>query len=257
MFNKSNADVLFMRGRFEEAAQMYLDGAREGDVSAAFNYGYCLLHGKGVEYNPAEAKSYFMFARDIEGGESCYNLAMLYMHGEGVKKDYHLALRYMKISAEQGCVEAQLYLGMAYTTGYLLEPEIRGICMIPFHKPEYVAPSELLLEGYVEDAEADEERRFSVISADARSAFEWFRKAAHADPTYVGELVAKGQFLYAKCYIDGMGTDFNRMKGEQLMLAAGKSGSTDAVAYLAENGIDPTRVLAEARAEKRKRSGGV
>lgn len=257
MFNKANADVLYMRGRFEEAAQMYLDGAAEGDVGAAFNYGYCLLHGKGVDYNPTEAKSYFAYARDMEGGEACYSLAMLYIHGEGVKKDYAKALEYMKISAEQGCVEAQLYLGMAYTTGYMLEPEIRGICMIPFHKPEYAVPSDLLLDGYVEDAESDEELRFSTVSADARSAFEWFRKAAHADPTYVGELVAKGQFLYAKCYIDGMGTEFNRTKGERLMLAAGKSGSREAVAFISENGIDPTRVLAEAKAERRKRSGGV
>ncbi len=256
MYDK-HADVLFMRGEHEKAAEIYLEAARDGDIDASFNYGYCLMHGIGVDYDPTEAKSFFAFARDMEGGESCYNLAMLYLHGEGVRRDYRQALRYMRISASQGCIEAQLYLGMAYTTGYMLEPDVQSICMIPFHKPEYRTPDTFLLMGDIPDAEADEEARFSVISADARRAFEWFRRAAHHDPTYVASLVAKGQYLYAKCYIDGLGTDFDRQKGELLMLAAGKSGSEEAVAYLTENAISPERLLAEARAEKYGYKGGV
>lgn len=256
MYDK-HADVLFMRGEYEKAAEMYLEAARDGDIDASFNYGYCLMHGIGVDYDPTEAKSFFAFARDMEGGESCYNLAMLYLHGEGVRRDYHQALRYMRISASQGCIEAQLYLGMAYTTGYMLEPDVQSICMIPFHKPEYRTPDTFLLMGDIPDAEADEEARFSVISADARRAFEWFRRAAHHDPTYVASLVAKGQYLYAKCYIDGLGTDFDRQKGELLMLAAGKSGSSEAVAYLTENAVSPERLLADARAEKYGYKGGV
>ena len=139
----------------------------------------------------------------------------------------------------------------------MLEPDIQGICMIPFHKPEYRTPDAFLLMGDIPDAEADEEARFSVVSADARRAFEWFRRAAHHDPTYVASLVAKGQYLYAKCYIDGMGTDFDRKKGELLMLAAGKSGSEEAVAYLTENAVSPERLLAESRAEKHGYKGGV
>ena len=256
MYDK-HADVLFMRGEYEKAAEMYLEAARDGDIDASFNYGYCLLHGMGVDYDPAEAKSFFSFARDMEGGESCYNIAMLYLHGEGVRRDYRQAFRYMTVSASQGCIEAQLYLGMVYTTGYMLEPDIQGICMIPFHKPEYRIPDAFLLMGDIPDAEADEEARFSVVSADARRAFEWFRRAAHHDPTYVASLVAKGQYLYAKCYIDGMGTDFDRKKGELLMLAAGKSGSEEAVAYLTENAVSPERLLAEAKAEKYGYKGGV
>lgn len=256
MYDK-HADVLFMRGEYERAAEMYLEAARDGDIDASFNYGYCLMRGLGVDYDPAAAKSFFAFARDIEGGESCYNLAMLYLHGEGVRRDYRQALRYMTVSASQGCIEAQLYLGMAYTTGYMLEPDIQSICMIPFHKPEYRTPDTFLLMGDIPDAEADEEARFSVISADARRAFEWFRRAAHHDPTYVASLVAKGQYLYAKCYIDGLGTDFDRQKGELLMLAAGKSGSEEAVAYLSENAVSPERLLAEAKANKYGYKGGV
>ncbi len=238
MYEKLTADVKFLEGDFESAAQMYLEGARDGDPLASFNYGYCLWHGLGVEKNPSEAKSFFAFARDLEGGEACYNIAMLYLHGEGVSKDYKKAYDYMCISADGGCIEALLYLGMAYTSGCMFEPDITGISMIPTHKPEYRNYSELL-EGYVEDFELDEELRYSALKQDARRAFECFQAAARHDPTYVEGLVATGKYLYAKCYVDGLGVDFDREKSIRLMLLAGKSGSREALAYIAENGLTP------------------
>ena len=236
MYDKSCADVAFMQGDTEIAAQMYLEGAREGDALASFNYGYCLWRGIGAPYDPKEAKSFFAFARDLEGGEACYNIAMLYLHGEGVAKDYVKSYEYMKISAEQGCIEAQLYLGMAYTSGCMFEPDIVGISMIPCHTPEY-RDDTMLLDGYVEDFELDESLRYSAVKQDGRSAFEWFQAAARHSTEYVEDLVAKGKFLYARCYVDGLGTDFDRAKSVRLMLAAQKSGSPEATAYIIENGI--------------------
>lgn len=252
MSKKLEADVLFLNSEYEAAADKYLDGAREGDRLSAFNYGYCLWKGLGRAYNPKEAKSYFAFARDLDGGEACYNLAMMYMHGEGVSRDYKKALQYMTISAEQGAIEAQLYLGMAYTLGCMFEPDIVGISLIPFHKPEYRREDSFLLSGNTYD-EREEDERFSVISADAREAFLWFQTAARHDPTYVSELVAKGKYLYAKCYIDGLGTDFDRMRGARIMLLAGKEGSSEAIAFLKENGIDPNQLLSDGRTKKKYR----
>lgn len=249
MYEKLKADVEFINGNYEAAADMYLEGARDGDSLAAFNYGYCLLRGLGREYNPKEAKSYFSFARNMEGGEAYYNLAMLYLHGEGVKQDFNLAHRYMRMSAEDGCIEAQLYMGMASTLGCMFEPDVIGICMIPYHKPEYRDISTPLLTGYVPDFD-EEDERFAVIKADARSAFEWFRTAARHDPTYVEELSAKGKYLYAKCFIDGLGTEFDREKGTRLMLVAGKGGSSEAVAFLKENGVTPEMIYALGKGNK-------
>ncbi|MBQ3015958.1 MAG: sel1 repeat family protein [Clostridia bacterium] len=242
-FEKSVADVLFMKGEYERAAEMYLEGAKDGEEIASFDYAYCLLRGYGVPRDPEMAKSFFTFARDMDGGASCYNLAVMYLEGNGVEKNYRTAIQYMSDAADMGCVEAMLYLGMAYTTGYVLYPEITSICMIPYHKSE-LRDNMFCLPGSSEALdEADEEARFTVIKADARRAFEYFSDAAHADSTYVEDLVAKGKYLYAKCYIDGMGTDFNREVGLKLMLTAGKSGSEDAVAYLAENGITEKLLL--------------
>ena len=238
MYEKLKADVEFLNKNYAIAAEMYLEGAREGDVVASFNYGYCLRNGYGVKKDPMEAKSFFAFARDMEGGESCYNIAMLYLHGEGVGKDYKKAYEYLSASADRGCVEALLYLGMTYTTGYMMSPDIIGISMIPAHKAEYRNYSQLI-EGFVEDFELDEELRSTAVKMDARRAFECFQAAARHDPTYVEDLVAKGKFLYARCYVDGLGVDFDRDKSIRLMLSAGKSGSPEALAYIAENGLTP------------------
>jgi TPR repeat protein len=62
MYEKSIADLAFMEGDFERAAEMYLEGARNGDALASFNYGYCLWRGIGAPYDPKEAKSFFAFA---------------------------------------------------------------------------------------------------------------------------------------------------------------------------------------------------
>ena len=251
VYEKSIADVAFMEGDFEAAAGMYLEAARDGDALASFNYGYCLWRGKGVGYDPKEAKSFFAFARDLEGGEACYNIAMLYLHGEGVAKDYKKSYEYMKVSAEQGCIEAQLYLGMAYTSGCMFEPEIVGISMIPCHTPEYM-DSIPLLDGDIPDFELDEELRYSAIKQDARQAFEWFQAAARHSTSYVEDLVAKGKYLYARCYVDGLGTDFDRDKSVRLMLAAQRSGSPEATAYIIENGITPEMLTGSSKKKLRK-----
>lgn len=244
----AQAHTLYLDGDTTRAAHAYYELAREGDAAAALAYGYCLWRGIGCERSEREAKSFFSFARELEGGDALYNLSLMYMHGEGVARDYKKCIAYMRDAADLGCVEAQLYLGMVYTTGFLLEPDITGICPIPFHTPEYRQAGQLLT-GEVEDAEREEHERSFAVMADAREAFSYFRMAAYADPTYTAELVAKGQFLYAKCYLDGLGTEVDRPRAMRLMLAAGKSGSVEAVDFLRESGVTPDRLLAMVRRE--------
>ena len=66
MYEKLKADVEFLDGNYVTAADMYLEGARDGESVAAFNYGYCLWRGYGRAYDPKEAKSYFSFADRFE-----------------------------------------------------------------------------------------------------------------------------------------------------------------------------------------------
>ncbi len=230
MFDLNKAKVLFLDGEYERAAEMFYEGAGEGDAEAAFNYGYCLLHGFGLERDLEAAKSFFTFASSSVG-EANYNLAVMYFHGKGVKRDYKRAYEYMHDAAEANVIEAQLYLGIAHTMGIMFEPDITSISLIPFHTPEYEDVSNLLV-GDVEDIDEDDEKRLAAIRADAVSAFSWFRMAAAHSPDYVEELSQRGKFLFARCFIDGLGTDPNRKLGDALMLRAAEDGSREAVAYI-------------------------
>ena len=129
----------------------------------------------------------------------------------------------------------------------MFEPDIVRISMIPYHTP-VMRSDDFLLDGDIEDFERDEDLRYSAIRQDARQAFEWFQAAARHNPAYVDDLVAKGKYLYARCYVDGLGTDFDRDKSVRLMFAAEKSGSKEATAYILENGL--TRDMIENKSHK-------
>ena len=230
MFDLKTAKVLYINGEYERAAQMFYEGATEGDSEAAFNYAYCLMNGHGVERDPALAKSFYVFASHTVG-EACYNLAVMHLHGNGVKRNYKKCIEYMNDAAELGIIEAQLYLGVAYTLGSIFEPDIVSISLLPYHTPEYNSPG-YYIEGDVPDYEADEEERIAAVRQDPHRAFSWFRTAAAHSPDYVEELSNKGKYLYARCFIDGLGTDFNLQRGNALMLLAASEGSEEARIYL-------------------------
>lgn len=230
MFDINTAKVLFMDGEYEKAAEMFYDGAAEGNAEAAFDYGYCLMNGIGVEQNLSLAKTFYTFASGIVG-EAAYNLSVMYLHGSGVARDYRRSYEYMRDAAELGVIEAQLYLGVAHTLGSMFEPDICSISLIPYHTPEYTSPI-MYLPGDVPDLSDDEEKRIAAVRFDPISAFSWFRTAAKHSPDYVEELSQKGKFLYARCFIDGLGTDFNRDRGNALMLLAAADGSEEAMTYL-------------------------
>lgn len=230
MFDLNTAKVLFLDKEYERAAAMFYEGACEGNAEAAFNYGYCLANGYGVEQDLAMAKSFYSFASGIVG-EAAYNLSVMYLHGNGVARDYRRSYEYMHDAAELGIIEAQLYLGVAHTIGTMFEPDIVSISLIPYHTPEYHGPT-MYVEGEVATDDADESKRISAVRQDQYSAFEWFRIAAKHSPDYVEDLASKGKFLYARCFLDGLGTDFNRQRGDALMLIAANDGSAEAVAYI-------------------------
>ena len=226
------ANVRFLDGEYEEAVRMYSEGASGGDAECAFNYGYCLFKGIGVEENKELAKSYFVFSSELVP-EASYNLAIMYLYGLGVKRDFIKSAKYMNTAAIKGVIEAQLYMAVAHTIGDLFEPDITFISRIPYHTPEYRAAETVLIgEISPEDLEREEERRMRAVRFDPVRAFEWFRRAAHHSPDYVEELSKQSKYLYARCFLDGLGTDFDRDKANRLMLIAAAEGSGEALTYL-------------------------
>lgn len=232
MTTDNEGKVLFMSGRYEEAFSSFAALASDGDPLSAFHAGYCLLNGYGTARDASSAKSYFVFSSG-KIPEANYNLAVMYLHGVGVGKSYKKSMEYMNDAAEMGCIEAQLYLGVAHTLGTVFEPDVVAISLIPYHTPIYRDDS-YLIEGEVEiaDFEADDEARCLALRQDANTAFSWFRRAASQDSTYVEDFSAKSKYLYARCFLDGLGTDFNLKRANSLMLVAAADGSAEALDYL-------------------------
>ena len=224
--------VLFMDGKYKEALDVFYNSAADGDAEAAFNYAYCLQFGYGTERDARAARSFYNFARE-RIGEASYNLAVMYLHGDGVARDYREAYSLMYDAARQNIIEAQLYLGVAHTMGTMFEPDIVAISRIPYHTP-IGRDSVLMIEGDVPDMEADEEARIRAVRFDPKAAFEWFGIAARHDRDYVEELAVQSKYLYARCFVDGLGTDYDRKRAEDLMLVAAHEGSGDALAFIEE-----------------------
>ncbi len=224
------ANVLFLEGRCAEAAAMYRDGASQGDAECAHNYAYCLLFGIGVPKEPSLAKSYFVFA-SAKVPAASYNLAVMYLHGTGVPKNYKKTYEYMYDAARGGIIEAEAYLGIAHTLGSLFEPDVVCISLIPYHT-EIRREERPLLDGDAPWDESDEEAKIAAVREDHRAAFEWFRLAASHPSDYVEDMAGKSKYLYARCFLDGLGTDFDRDRANSLMLLAAKEGSPEAVYYL-------------------------
>ncbi len=225
--------VLFMDGRHADAAREFLSAAREGDAEGAFNYAFCLQFGFGVEKNESLARSFYSYSIE-KIGEASYNLAVLYLHGVGVERDYKKSYSYMYEAAKLGVIEAQLYLGVAHTMGTMFEPDIVAISLIPYHTP-IARDSGLMLPGDVPDEERDEEARIAAVDFDLNAAHRWFRVAAKNESEYTEQLSVQSKYLYARCFVDGVGTDYNRQRAEDLMLVAADAGSVDALAFLNEN----------------------
>ena len=102
MYDNAKAVTAYLRGDRALAAGMFLQGAEEGDIFGAFNYAHCLWRGIGVEKDAAKARSFFSYASELSGGDAQYNLAILYMHGEGCKRDYRKAFFRIEITDKYG-----------------------------------------------------------------------------------------------------------------------------------------------------------
>lgn len=232
MSEGKRAKVLFMDGEHGRALKMFYDAAAEGDAEAAFDYAFCRQFGFGAPVDLRAARSFYNFAKE-RIPDANYNLAVMHMHGVGNERDYRAAYEHMRDAATGGVIEAQLYLGVAHTMGTLFEPDIIAVSHLPYHTPIVRDPA-MAIEGEVPDAEADEEARIRAIRFDPRAAFEWFKVAAAHDSTYVEALSTQGKYLYARCFVDGLGTGFDRKRAEDLMLIAASDGSPDALAFLEE-----------------------
>ncbi|MBQ9080377.1 MAG: sel1 repeat family protein [Clostridia bacterium] len=238
-FESVYANALFLRGYHREAFDEYFKGAvDERDPMAAFNLAFMYHQGISVPRNYMMAHRFFLAASGLDGGEAQFNLALMYLRGQGVETDAKRAAEYMKTSAARQCVNAQLYLGAAYTMGYMFDPvDIECISLIPFYRVIERRRSELYLSGAGGDTRL-EDQRYEVLEADEQYAVEMLEAAAgHKDTTYIDKQVGIAKQALGQAYIEGFGIDYDPKKGYKLLEeAAIRHGSAEAAMYLLKNG---------------------
>lgn len=232
------ADAAFLRGDHESAFWGYFEGAVDfGDARSAFNLAFMYHQGFHTPRNYVWARKYYHLASYHFGGEAKFNLALMHMRGQGGDTDHRAAFDLMRASAAEGCVHAQMYLGVAYTLGCIFDPvETECISLIPFPRVIKRDPSALLLTGASHDP-ALEDQRFEIIEADGAEAVEMFRMAAEQeDDTYAEREIGQAKFELGRAIAEGMGTEYDPQKGFKLMETAALTHECkDALHYLHKN----------------------
>jgi len=250
-FDFVHADAMFLRGEHRAAFEQYFYAATALHLPrAAFDVAFLYHMGYGVPKNDYMARQFYHAALNIDGGLAAFNLALLHLRGQGGEVDFDAALSMMQRAAAEDCIDAQLYLGLAYTMGCLFDPiETECISMIPYRRVISRSTGNLLASHNF-DPEMDD-RRYEAIEADAEAAAQMLRRATrHKDDTYIEPQLGNANLLLGQALIEGLGDEYDPAKGFRLIKrAAIRHRSREAAAYLAANrekalayGVDPRKV---------------
>lgn len=93
--------------------------ATQGDFESQHKLGIRYLYGIGVEQSAAEAFKYFKLAADQDYNPSLVRLGFMYLDGVGVGRDKDAAVVRFKVAAWDGCLNAQIILGLIFEHGDL------------------------------------------------------------------------------------------------------------------------------------------
>ena len=252
IFDNITADALFLQGKHKEAFERYFHGATVlRDSRAAFDVAYMYHQGIYVPTNYPLARKFYYAASAMEGGAPLFNLALMEIRGLGAPADLRAAVRHMEEAAAIDCVDAQLYLGTAYTLGCVFDPlNIECLSMIPFYR--VIPRKEQMLLWHGQGDPTLENERFEVIEADEQAAAEMFDRATrHKDDTYISPQIGAARVAMGQALIEGFGMEYDPRRGYRLLeRAALENGSREAAAYLVAHSCE-ARVwgIAERRLE--------
>ena len=90
---------------------------RNGGPNEQYRLGKCYYYGLAVPASTTQAVKWFRLAAAQGHLEAQMALAMLYLRGEGLPQDYAVAARLLRYAAERGYSPAQNQLGILYAQG--------------------------------------------------------------------------------------------------------------------------------------------
>src|SRR5262245_17806998 len=195
------------------AAQWYQRAAELGDVEGAFAYGVVLAKGQGV-HKDLEAAGGMVAAAARMHALANYNLALLFLSGQGKPENPYRAFGHMLFAAEAGVAAAQYDLGNLYATGTGVDPPNAfeaakwiGKAAAAGHTDAQVEYAVLLFRGH-------------GVPPDQKHGAQLFRAAAEK-----GVVIA--QTRLARCYANGAGVDKDLVQAAKWHLVAKAAGGED------------------------------
>lgn len=92
--------------KYDEALEYFEKAANNGQMLAQYNLAKMYLNGNGTSKNPQIAAQWFMKAARQGDAAAQYMIGKMYLEGQGVSKDEQQALTWLKKAAAQGNKEA-------------------------------------------------------------------------------------------------------------------------------------------------------
>jgi TPR repeat protein len=105
------------RGDYAKALRLVRPLANDGDAAAQFNLALMYVTGQGVQQDNTAAALWFRKAADQGYALAQSNLGVLYRDGRGVPQDHTEAVKWFRKAADQGDAVAQYLLGEQYAKG--------------------------------------------------------------------------------------------------------------------------------------------
>ncbi len=108
-------------GDYTQAHKIFHDLATAGSAAAQFNMGNLFLNGWGVTQNDGEAVRWYRLSSEQGYPAAQFLLGSLYSNGQGVAQDHTTAVQWYRLAARQGHAGAQFILGLHYYHGQGVE----------------------------------------------------------------------------------------------------------------------------------------
>lgn len=107
----------YRSGKHAKAYRGFSKLAANGDAIAQYNLGVMFLTGQGVKKNRRRSVKLHRKAAEQGLAVAQHGLAILYYRGQGVRRSYAKAGKWFRAAAEQGYPDAQFNLGVMHFNG--------------------------------------------------------------------------------------------------------------------------------------------
>ncbi len=107
----------YRNGDFQTALEDFQDDALAGDKRARYNLGVMLFKGTGIQKDVAAALKWHRLSAEQGYAPAQHGLGVMYYRGDGVAEDHAEAVTWFLKAAEQDFAQAQLNLGVMYFKG--------------------------------------------------------------------------------------------------------------------------------------------